>query len=314
MHIVQVFFSPMPVKGYGGMERVIENLCEGFLTLGHKVTLISYQGEYEIPGVQHQYLDTFKNKKEAEKRFKELFPKDADMVHLHDPILSNSFDFPHVFTMHGNLQPHEDPETLSPYTIFLCEDHARRHQRSSFVFNGLNHESIPFSETSLASREYFSFLGRAKLRRKGLKEAKIISKRLGMRLVVGGGSGLSLGRVKYLGQVDNEKKFHLLKNSRALLFPISWEEPFGLVMIEAMFCGTPVFAFTRGSVSEVLGQSSERDQKLFILSHDCDEMIQQIETFSMEVSPQEIRNYAVKHFSHLNMCEKYLSYYHKLWK
>ncbi len=313
MHIVQVYHAKVPVSHYGGMERVIESLLEGFIELGHQVTLIAFKGDYAIPGVNFLDLDRFGSIEEANRRYAELIPANADIVHFHLPYKLTNFPYPYVCTMHGNLDQKEDQSVLHENTIFLCSDHAKRHGKTKFVFNGLNPKHIPFSEISLINRHNFSFLGRASLKRKGLHLAKKIARQFREKLVIGGGHGFNwFGRYEFLGHVDNEQKFSMLKNSKAFLFPILWEEPFGLVMIEAMFTGTPVFALKRGAVCEVLEQAGGAEFNL--VADNLEDLIQAISRYSYQVNPRQIRSYAEQHFTHLKMCEGYLKYYHDAMK
>ena len=304
MHIVQIYHAPVPVKLYGGMERVIEHLCHALLEFGHKVTLISYPGDYKIPGVDFISLAGF-SKSESSIRWKELLPKNFDVLHFHLPMNQDSLDLPYVVTMHGNLQEHEDKDSLPKNTVFLTNDHASRHGRTDYVFNGLNPADIPFKES--ARKDYFAFLGRASLKRKGLHLAKKIAKLHKAQLRVGGGSGLSLFGTKYLGQLNDKEKYELLSMAKVFLFPIQWEEPFGLVLIEAMFCGTPIWALSRGSVPELLGL--EDNPGAFLHCSSLKELLITSTDFSFDISPRNIRSYAEKHFSHHKMCEAYLKRY-----
>lgn len=305
MHIVQVYQSKVPVLHYGGMERVVEALAEGLLELGHKVTIIAYKGDYEIPGVNFVELDRYENLKEANEKLPGLIPGDADIVHFHLPLKFENFKFPYVCTMHGHLGDEEDRSILHDQVIFLCEAHARRYGKKKFVFNGLNPKSIPLSPIKIADRNTYAFLGRAALKRKGLHHAKKIAGLFKTKLVIGGGHGFGwFGRYQFLGQIGNREKFKMLGEAKALLFPIEWEEPFGLVMIESMLAGTPVFGLNRGSVKEVLGE-----QPFNLIADNIDVLINKIKVHHNQASPQEIRDYANRHFSHLKMCEKYLVYY-----
>ena len=161
MHIVQVYHRPVPVKLYGGMERVIESLCEGFIEQGHQVSLICFEGDYKIPGVNFLSLNKFSSE-EANDKWIELLPDNFDIVHFHLPMNQDNLNLPYVMTMHGNLQDTEDPSSLPKNSIFLTADHARRHGRSDYVFNGLNPDTIPLRAGP--REDYFSFLGRASLK------------------------------------------------------------------------------------------------------------------------------------------------------
>jgi len=310
MHIVQIHHEKIPVRHYGGTERVIEALATELVKAGHRVTLMCYRGDYEIPGVDLIDFNTM-SKDEADKNYFKHIPADADIIHYHVPAGQDDYEqlnTPYLCTLHGN---EEDLSRLPKNTVCISRNHANRHQRKSFVYNGLMENQIPMTSSNLNEREYFSFLGKASLKRKGLHNAKEIAKALKTPLHVGGGKGLSLFGTKYLGNVDNDEKYKLLGNSKALLFPIEWEEPFGLVMIEAMFAGAPVFAFERGSVSEVLGL--EGNGGMFLKGKTSQELIDQIKSYNFEsIKPQAIREYATRHFSSKAMMEGYVEVYQKI--
>ena len=308
MHIVQIAHEPIPISLYGGTERIVENLCRGLIELGHKVTLISFKGDYTLDGVDFKDLAQF-SKTDANTRFIELIPTDADIIHFHLPMDQDKMKLkgiPYVCTLHGNLKEEESLEKLPKNTICISSNHAHRHGRKTFVYNGLDATRIPLFEKTYQDAHYFSFLGKASLKRKGLHLAKKISKHFKIPLHVGGGRGLSLFGVKFLGYVDDESKAKLLGESKAFLFPILWEEPFGLVMIEAMFAGTPVFALRRGSVPEVLGQPGS--DNLFVIEDDIEKLISSIKEFK-PATPQRYRQYALQYFTKEVMCQNYLRVY-----
>jgi glycosyltransferase involved in cell wall biosynthesis len=311
MHIVQIAHEPIPVSLYGGTERIIENLCLGFVELGHKVTLISFKGDYTLEGVEFKDLGQF-SKSDANTKFVSLIPDDADIIHFHLPMDQDKMDLegiPYICTLHGNLQENETLDKLPKNTVCISNNHASRHQRETFVYNGLDQNKIPLCQQSYENSKYFSFLGKASLKRKGLHLAKKIAKTFKTPLHVGGGKGLNLFGTKFLGYLNNEEKAKLLGESKALLFPILWEEPFGLVMIEAMFAGTPVFALKRGSVSEVLGQPGS--DNLFIVEESLEQLIESIKQFTPS-TPNRYRQYAIQYFSKNVMCENYLEVYKKV--
>ncbi|MBT7767711.1 MAG: hypothetical protein HN730_11190, partial [Bdellovibrionales bacterium] len=194
MHVVIVQFEPVPVKLYGGTERVIVALAQGLLTLGHKVTLLSLPGDYTLSGVNFINLEQLGSKACDGISFKALIPKDADLLHFNLAIALDQLDLPcpYVCTIHGNLGESEDLGRLPLNSIFVSSDHAKRHGRNSYVYNGLIGSQIPCSSLKLFERNYFSFLGRVSLRRKGAKGAKRLAKQLMTPLWIGGGRGLSL--------------------------------------------------------------------------------------------------------------------------
>jgi glycosyltransferase involved in cell wall biosynthesis len=113
-------------------------------------------------------------------------------------------------------------------------------------------------------------------------------------------------RVKYIGPVNMEEKIDLLSRARAFLNPITWEEPFGMVMIEAMAVGCPVIAFARGAAPEIIAHG-----KCGYLVHDVREMTQFIKKID-ELDRREVRSYVVQKFSVSVMAEKYTHLYRKV--
>lgn len=308
MHVVLIHFERVPVKLYGGTERVIESLAKGLLEYGHQVSLIALRGDYDIEGVNFLDLDRFGKQAKEVHNALTLIPKDADIAHFHLPVCEQECEklgIPYICTLHGNKD--SNPEQLPKHTVFLTDNHAKRHGRMHFVFNGLDASHAPLNITPIAKRSYFSFLGRASLKRKGLHLAKSLCRKLKTPLHVGGGRGLSWFNTTFLGHLNDEQKYELLGNSKALLFPILWEEPFGLVLIEAMFTGTPVFALKKGSVPEVLGQ--EGSEGLHIIAEDIKELEEKIKSYDFTHSPTKYRQYALKYFSYQKMSEEYLKKY-----
>ncbi len=318
MHIVQIQHEKVPVLFYGGTERIIETLSLELIKLGHKVTLISYKGDYEIPGVNFIDLASLGSKDKADKDFMSLVPKDADILHFHLPRDQDNLDLkgiPYICTLHGNEDDEKKKKLLPKFLVGVSRNHAQRHGSEHYVYNGLNFNNVKIGKR-LDYRQHFCFLGKASLKRKGLEGAKKVAKHFNEELHIGGKSGFKWGNFKYLGALNDEKKYELLASSKALLFPIQWEEPFGLVMIEAMACGTPVFALSRGSVPEVLGKAG--GEGLFLEAGSVEALIQQMEEYDYEKDPERIREYVDNYFSGKEMTQNYLAKYDliisKTWK
>ena len=109
--------------------------------------------------------------------------------------------------------------------------------------------------------------------------------------------------IEYVGEADFATKNDLLSNSLGLLFPINWDEPFGLIMIEAMACGTPGLGFSRGSVAEVV-----KDQVSGFISHSLEEMVSHVPNLE-KLDPAGIRRYAQEYFSVERMATEYSDLY-----
>jgi glycosyltransferase involved in cell wall biosynthesis len=181
---------------------------------------------------------------------------------------------PVVSTYHGSFRNAEE-SPIEKQLLEAYKDHnwiaisdSQRKQTSiplhfaGVVHHGIHVEKFPFSEKP---GEYLVWLGRI-TPRKGIKEAIMAAKMAKERLVIAGVvkerdaeyfrteiEPLIDGKqIVFIGPVDHEKKVEVLQHAKALLYPISWEEPFGIVMLEAMACGTPVIAFRRGAVPEVI--------------------------------------------------------------
>src|SRR6185437_6194672 len=147
-----------------------------------------------------------------------------------------------------------DPAALAPYiprdvkpgtapypnSIFLSRDHARRHNSDVFVYNGLDPADYVFRRFPRRPSQYDLFLGKLHSA-KGYHWAVEAAKRTGHRLIVAGGWRPSFtGSIKFVGEVDGTTKAALLARARCLWNPAAWDEPFGLVTIEAFLSGTPV--------------------------------------------------------------------------
>jgi glycosyltransferase involved in cell wall biosynthesis len=163
--------------------------------------------------------------------------------------------------------------------------------------------------------DYFAFLGRM-APAKGPHLAIAAAKKAGVQLKLAGeiqpvfrdywdDQVLPLidgSQIQFVGEVDRLKKNALLSRARGLLFPIQWEEPFGLVMIEAMACGTPVIALPGGSVEEVI-----RNGVSGWICRNVDEMAARIK--DRPIMPAMCREYMIEHFSVTRMAERYVSVY-----
>ena len=192
--------------------------------------------------------------------FGSLKKQRPDIVHFHalseriQPRLSRELGVPSVSHVHG-VSDHGPPQDLN--AIYVSKRHAALHGGSVYVHNGIDVDSVPFVEQSTDS---LAFLGKVRRSKKGADTAVAVARRTGRTLKLMGGRKLSIPqswlpwqrRVQALGVLGGKQKLAVLGEASALLFPIRWEEPFGLVLIEAMACGTPVIAFDRGAVSEIV--------------------------------------------------------------
>jgi len=155
-------------------------------------------------------------------------------------------DVPWIRRLAGNWKP---GTTGAPNTLYLSENHARRHGGHAWVYNGVDPADFVFRPEK---DDYDLFLGRLH-GVKGYRWAIEGAKRTRRRLLVAGGWRPSLSRwVRYVGKVGGDRKAALLAGARVLWMPALWDEPFGITLIEALVSGTPVLGTHRGSLPEVI--------------------------------------------------------------
>ncbi|MGB0965065.1 MAG: glycosyltransferase [Litorivicinus sp.] len=299
MHIALVSNHLHPVKLYGGTERIVEWLAQGLVTQGHKVTLIAKTGS-TLPGV------TVKHAATADEA-NSIIP-DCDLVHYHG-WLPTTEQYPqrYLYTLHGN-----EPQisSLPEFTACISDNHAKRHNHSYWVYNGIHVDEFEFSAKPLNHLLFFSKIRR---RNKGARLAVDLCADRSIPLIMAGGSRADLikvgafwrsvfSRVEILGEIGGQAKADAFKQARALIFPIQWQEPFGLVMIESLMSGTPVIAKPEGSVPEII---SREVGGLFSSVDEFDLAFEQ----AKRADRMYCREYAVEHFSSEVMCKTYLSVY-----
>lgn len=295
MHIAVISHHRLPVKGYGGPQRVVVALVRGLVELGHRVTVIAAPGSklptapvVEVPPRDH-----------AGPKVAAFVPRDADVAHAHYPVPVWPLPVPLVQTLHANGKP---SAPLPPNTVFLSRDHATRHHGTTFVHNGL----VPTEFTFRRRKEAWSlFLGRLHSA-KGYHWAIEAAKRTGRRLILAGGWRPSFSNeVKYVGEVDDKQKAALLARARCLWTPALWDEPFGLASIEALFSGTPVIGTRRGALPEII------TPEVGAIGDTLEELVEASEQIHTR-DPERCRARAERYFSHMAMAKAYVDIYNSL--
>ena len=296
MHVVVASHQPLPAKGYGGPQRVVVALVRGLAALGHRVTLLAPPGT-RIP--EAKVVEVPPPRFADPASLVPHIPRDADILHAHFPLKRGPDKIPFVQTLHRNLKP---GTPLNPNTIFLSRDHARRHGSAVFVYNGLDPADYFFRRFPKRPEQYDLFLGKLHST-KGYHWAVEAAKHTGHRLIVAGGWRPSFtGSIKYVGEVDGATKAVLLARARCLWNPAEWDEPFGLVTIEAFLSGTPVLGTRRGALPELI------TPEVGALRDTMDEMIAAADTIHTR-APEACRAHAERHFTHLVMAEGYVRLY-----
>lgn len=305
MHVVHVSPWRLPVDGYGGSSRVLWWLARAQVRRGDEVTLFAPPGSW-LPGAQCIEVPEPPRSASFTRWILDRLPPHADIVHW-QRLPESAPPVPWVVTVHGN-----SPGELAshPNKIFLSRSHAARAGATAFVYNGLDLHEFLFRRKK---DSYLLFLGKVSRRSKGVRWALEVAARTGSELVVAGGHRWDLRktgglwaslsrRVHFIGEVAGWKKAELLAGARALLFPIQWEEPFGLVMIEALVSGTAVIATPRGAALEVL------TPQVGIFCSTIDEFCAATKWIG-DLSPEDCRRHVLQNFTDEHMADRYRVFY-----
>ncbi len=304
MRILIVNKGLIPVKLYGGTERVIWYLGKELAKLGHKVTYLVKAGSVcdfgsVIP------IDESKD-------ILEQIPEEIDLVHFNfTPENLKKIEKPYLITIHGNSN---DDRKYDQNSVFVSQNHASRYGSDSFVYNGLDWSDYQKPDWSV-QREYFHFLGKAAWRVKNVKGAiDVIKQTKSERLNVLGGQrfnfnmGLRLtfsSRVNFFGMVGGAEKDKLINGSKGLLFPVRWHEPFGLAIIESLYYGCPVFGTPYGSLPEIVNQD------VGLLSDKLGDLVDAINGVNA-YSRKLCHKYTVEMFNSKKMALSYLEKYERI--
>ena len=326
-------FIPVPPPRYGGTEMYLAHLARGLRLLGHEPVVYA-NGESQIEA-ELRYLfprSEWPINDPLHSSLKDLVHSswacrdaiaDCDILHLHNApglAFSRFIPQPVAYTLHhpweSALAEFYDKFPDAHY-IAISRSQAARYGRMrhlNVIRHGLNLEAYRVGE---GKREWLAFLGRiAPI--KGVHTAIEVARRAGLPLKIAGeiqpifrqyweqriephlGDG-----IEYVGELGLEGKNELLGKAIALLFPIEWEEPFGLVMLEAMACGAPVLAFPRGAAPEVIepGVSGW-------LCRDGEEMARHAAALAIPASA--CRGWVAEHFSLARMAGDYVAMYTRM--
>jgi glycosyltransferase involved in cell wall biosynthesis len=293
MRVALYFHGRLPVRGYGGTQRVVVWLARGLAELGHQVTLLAPAGSH-LPEATLIALDPSEMRR-PDFDLSHFLPDSVDILHAHAP-LATPPGHPHLFTLHGNLGAGRTPR---PNTIFLSSDHAQRHGGHAFVYNGVDPSEFVFRT---GKGDYDLFLGRLRSI-KGYRWAVEGAKRAGRRLVIAGGWRPSFRRgLRFVGSVDGARKAELLSNAACLWMPALWDEPFGLTLVEAMMSGTPVLGTRRGALPEIVTDD------VGALGDTLDDLVRLRKTIAF-CKPEVCRAHAERWFGHRVMAEEYIRVY-----
>ena len=249
MKIQFVTKSVIPVKGYGGKERLLWSLLKGLNKKGCEIKLLAPAGT-TCPIAEVSLINN-------EMPIEEQIDKTVDIVHFDYPLQEDFKLMPYICRQGGNCKP---GEKSAPNTVFVSKDHAQRHGGEYYIYNG--HDPADYGDPALdRPRNHVHFLAKAAWKVKNLRGALEISKKAGERLEVMGGNRINLKmgikfyldlHARFHGIIGGEKKLNILRESKGLIFPIKWHEPFGNAMVESLYYGCPVFGTPFGILPEMI--------------------------------------------------------------
>ena len=338
MRIAQVapLHESVPPRYYGGTERVVSWLTEQLVCLGHDVTLFASGDSVTnaelvkcckralrldpdcVDPLAHHVL-----------MIEDVFSRaeDFDIIHFHTDYLHFPYTrrekVPHITTLHGRL---DIPDLAPLYKEFrevplVSISDAQRKPLPWVNWVRTVHHGMAIHELPLQENpgDYVAFLGRVSPE-KGLDHAIEIAIRAGKKLKIAAKVDradreyfqekikpfLNHPLIEFVGEIGKSEKAEFLGNAIAMLFPVNWPEPFGLVMIEAMACGTPVIAYPCGSVPEILLHGVTG----FIV-HDVEEAVAALDSVG-EIDRRACREHFELNFSADRMAKDYLNIYQTL--
>jgi len=301
LHILIVYNGKIPTPKYGGTSRDIWYLGKELAGMGHRITFLVAPGSRcdfagVIPMDPARPLDS-------------QIPGDVDLVHAHIP-LWEPLSKPYLITLHGNSA---DTREFDINTTFISRDHAARYGSEVFVYNGLGLEEYGRPDLD-AERSYVHFLGKAAWRVKNLKGCIRIARDAGLPLRVLGGYRVNLKmgmritldpRVRFEGMVGGGTKNRLINGSKALLFPVRWNEPMGLAVVESLYFGCPVFGTPYGALPELV---TPEFGKLSNRKSDLVEALGHVDSYDRK----KCHEYVCDNFASIHMARNFLPLYEKV--
>jgi glycosyltransferase involved in cell wall biosynthesis len=336
MRIAQVapLWEPVPPKKYGGTELVVHLLTEELVRLGHDVTLFASGDSITSARLVSATEGGYRLNKMQNCNFHDLRIIEQVMLHsnefdiIHNHLGPQLFPFaslmapPLLTTQHNAFKPKSYRECYQLYPrlpIISISDYQRNGcpelHYAATIYHGLALKTFTPSYT-YEDKHYLVFLGRFS-QEKGPHHAIRVARETGWKLIMAGKIDrcdlefyrehvepqIDGEQIQFVGEVDHAQKVALMRNAAVTLCPITWPEPFGLVIAESMACGTPVLAMRNGSVPELI----EHGRSGFI-ADTVEEMIGHVSRIP-EIDRRYCRDYAESRFSVERMTEDYLKVY-----
>ena len=339
MRIAQIapLHEAVPPKFYGGTERVVSYLTDALVDLGHEVTLFASgdsQTKATLDAAWPKALRLDPSIRDANAPHAVLLENvrrrahEFDVLHFHLDYmpfsLFSQMNTPFVTTLHGRLDLPELQPVFNTFpnapVVSISDSQRLPLQQAAWqntIYHGLPEDLL--TPQPHKKPEYLAFLGRICPEKRADLAIKIAAQS-GLPLKIAAKVDkvdqeyfkttieplLSQAHVEFVGEINEQQKPEFLSGAKALLFPIDWSEPFGLVMIEAMACGTPVIAFNRGSVPEVIDHG--------VTGFICEDVQGAVGALQRldELSRTEIRAQFERRFTARTMAQNYVDSYTSL--
>jgi len=344
--IAPLWFS-VPPKKYGGIERVVARLCDGLVENGHDVTLFAAAGSktkaklisvYPEPLIEGgvAWSDPFWNLRNLAKAYEMADKGDFDIIHSHLDVwtlfFQNLTKVPTISTMHNSLYKTGSEingdfrlklfnEERNKTNIAFISKSAKKQSKIKFkisevIYNGIDVRSFKFNPTG---GDHFIWVSRID-DYKGIENAIAAAEALKVKLLLAGRLDESqvpyfntrikphLGRsIQYVGELTEKQLSSFYGKAKAFIYPIEWEEPFGLVVAESMACGTPVIAYNRGSMPELI----ENGKTGFVVDSNLNSLIAAMKKVD-QIDRRAVRARVEKMFSKEIMVDNYEKFYYEL--
>jgi hypothetical protein len=292
MKVALVHEAMFPVWAYGGTERVVWWLAKGLAERGVRVVLVGRPGS-SCPFAETPTVDFSRG-------VEEQIPG-LDLVH-HFVTPPKQPAAPYLVTIGGNGQA---GETYLPNTAFVSRNHAERHGAQCFVYNGIDPDDYQYGDRKQSS---LLFLAKASWKVKNVRGAIRLARQVKRPIDIVGGDRFLFRRWRgahWRGMLGGREKAEIIARSSALLFPVLWDEPFGLAVVEAMVSGTPVLATPFGSLPELIAP------QVGAICHSLQEFTEALSDIG-RFRPEACREWAIENFSYGRMADRYLELYRRL--
>jgi glycosyltransferase involved in cell wall biosynthesis len=339
LRIAQIapLWFPIPPQKYGGTERVVSYLTEGLVKRGHRVTLFASgdsKTRAKLISITKKHLiargvpwqDWWWNNLNYSFAFERA--KEFDLIHSHWTPVGMFFQgivkTPVLHTLHNIPRKTDHRWPIFRYyknsnVVFISKkqkvNSLVRFKNEWVVYNGLDISQFKFN---LSPKNYFIWIGRI-CPDKGTDLAIKIAKKRGIKLLLAGQLQPMyqdffkkeikphLGqKIKYIGELSQAQLSSFYGSAKALIYPHRWQEPFGLVMIESMACGTPVIAFNRGSVPEIV-----KDGKTGFVVNSIKEAVEAVKKID-QINRLDCRKWVEEKFTVEKMVDNYERVYYKI--